>query len=202
MNPTQEAAVIPQEAVRQLFTEARTHSAWLPKKVEDSTLRALYDLMKWGPTSANTTPARIIFVKSEKAKEQLLSCMAPGNVDKTKAAPVTAIAAWDERFYEHVPRLFPHFPQMKDMFVSNKALAEATAFRNASLQGGYLILAARAVGLDCGPMSGFDNAKVDEAFFKGTTWKSNFLCNLGYGDASQLHPRGPRLSFDEACKII
>jgi 3-hydroxypropanoate dehydrogenase len=202
MSPTQEAVLIPQEAVRQLFTEARTHSAWLPKKVDDNTLRALYDLMKWGPTSANTSPARILFVKSEKAKEQLISCMAPGNVDKTKTAPVTAIVAWDERFYEHVPRLFPHAPQMKDMFASNKAMAEATAFRNASLQGGYLILAARAVGLDCGPMSGFDNAKVDEMFFKGTTWKSNFLCNLGYGDASQLHPRGPRLSFDEACKIL
>jgi 3-hydroxypropanoate dehydrogenase len=202
MSPTQEAAQIPQQAISQLFTEARTHSAWLAKPIEDSTLRALFDLMKWGPTSANTSPVRIVFVKSAKAKEQLVPCLSPGNVDKTKAAPVTAIVAWDERYYEHVPRLFPHFPQMKDMLASNKEMAESTAFRNSSLQGGYLILAARALGLDCGPMSGFDNAKLDETFFKGTTWKSNFLCNLGYGDVSQLHPRGPRLSFDEACKII
>jgi 3-hydroxypropanoate dehydrogenase len=185
-----------------IFRKARTHSEWLPKKVEDSTLRALYDLMKWGPTSANTNPVRILFVKSDKAKERLVPCLSAGNVDKTKAAPVTAIAAWDERYYELIPRLFPHFPQMKDMLASNKEMAESTAFRNASLQGGYFILAARAVGLDCGPMSGFDNAKVDDTFFKGTTWKSNFLCNLGYGDTSKLHPRGPRLSFDEACKII
>lgn len=202
MSSIQEATQIPEGVIRQLFTEARTHSAWLPKKVEDSTLRAIYEIMKWGPTSANTTPARIVFVKSEKAKEQLIPCMAPGNVDKTKTAPVTAILALDERFYEHIPRLFPHFPQMKDMFASNKAMAESSAIQNSSLQGGYFILAARAVGLDCGPMAGFDKAKVDETFFKGTTWKSNFLCNLGYGDASKLHPRGPRLSFDEACKII
>jgi nitroreductase len=202
MSSIQEAPVIIQEAIRQLFTEARTHSAWLPKKVEDSTLQALYEIMKWGPTSANTCPVRIVFVKSEKAKEQLMPCIAPGNVDKTKTAPVTAIVAWDERYYDLVPRLFPHFPQMKDMLASNKEMAESTAFRNSSLQGGYFILAARAVGLDCGPMSGFENAKVDETFFKGTTWKSNFLCNLGYGDASKLFPRGPRLPFDEVCKIL
>jgi len=202
MSSTQEATQIPQEAIRQLFTEARTHHAWLPKKIEDKTIRELYDIMKWGPTSANTNPIRIVFAKSEKAKEQLIPCLMPGNVDQTKAAPVTAIVAWDERFYEHLPRLFPHAPQMKDMFSSNKEMAEFSAFQNASLQGGYFILAARALGLDCGPMGGFDRAKVDAAFFKGTTWKSNFLCNLGYGDASKLHSRGPRLPFDEACKII
>jgi 3-hydroxypropanoate dehydrogenase len=202
MSQTQESVKVSLEAIHQLFSEARTHHAWLPKKVEDGTLQALYEIMKWGPTSANTNPVRIVFVKSEKAKAQLIPCLMPGNVDQTKAAPVTAIVAWDERFYDLVPRLFPVAPQMKDMFASNKPLAERSAFQNSTLQGGYLIVAARAVGLDCGPMAGFDNAKVDEAFFKGTTWKSNFLCNLGYGDASKLYPRGPRLSFDEACKII
>jgi nitroreductase len=202
MTTVTERGTISKEAARQLFTEARTFVAWLPKPVEDDTLRALYDLMKWGPTSANTTPARFVFVRSAAEKEKLIACLAPGNVDKVRAAPVTAIIAWDERFYDLIPRLFPVMPQMKDLFTSDKALAEATAFRNGSLQGGYFILAARAVGLDCGPMSGFDNAKVDEAFFKGTSWKSNFLCNLGYGDATKLYPRGPRLGFAEACKII
>jgi len=202
MSSTQEAAVISQEAVRQLFTEARTHASWLPKKVEVHTLHALFDLLKWGPTSANTQPARFLFIQSAQAKERLIPCLAPGNVEKTKAAPLTAIVALDEKFHELLPRFFPHMPQMKDMMASNKTLAETTAFRNGTLQGGYFILAARAVGLDCGPMSGFENAKVDETFFKGTTWKSNFLCNLGYGDATKLHPRNPRLTFDEACKII
>jgi 3-hydroxypropanoate dehydrogenase len=192
---------IPNEVAKQLFTEARSFNAWLPRKVEGKTLRALYDLMKWGPTSANTCPARFVFVRSEKAKEPLIACLAPFNVEKTKAAPVTAIVAWDERFYEQVPKLFPHASQYKDAFASDQTLAEATAFRGGSLQGAYFIIAARAVGLDCGPMSGFDNAKLDEAFFKGTSWKSNFLCNLGYGDATKLLPRLPRLEFDEACKI-
>lgn len=202
MTAATEKGTIPQEAVRQLFTEARTYPAWLPKPVDDGTLHALYDLLKWGPTSANCTPARFVFVRSPAEKEKLIACLAPGNVDKVKAAPVTAIVAWDERFYELLPRLFPAAPKMKDHFASNKTFAETSAFRNGSLQGGYFILAARAVGLDCGPMSGFDNAKVDAAFFAGTTWKSNFICNLGFGDASKLHPRGPRLDFNEACKII
>src|SRR5262249_14852389 len=147
-------------------------------------------------------PARFLFIRSEEAKAKLIPCLVPGNVDVVKAAPVTAVIAWDENFYSDLPRLFPHAPKMKEMFASNKELAGASAFRNSSLQGGYFILAARAVGLDCGPMSGFNNVKVDEAFFKGTSWKSNFICNLGYGDASKLHPRGPRLEFDEACKIL
>jgi 3-hydroxypropanoate dehydrogenase len=192
---------ISQEALEQLFTQARTHSDWLDQPVPDGVLHHIYDLMKYGPTSANTCPARIVFVKSKEAKEKLLPCLAPPNVDKTKTAPATAIIAMDMAFYEHLPKLFPH-TNAKSWFAGNPAFIESTAFRNSSLQGGYFILAARAAGLDCGPMSGFDNAKVDAAFFAGTTWKSNFLCNLGYGDASKVHPRNPRLSFDEAARII
>ena len=184
-----------------LFLKARTHSAWLNKSVSDETLRHAYDLMKYGPTSANCCPARIVFVKSKEAKEKLLPCLTPQNVDKTKAAPVTAIIAMDMTFYEQLPKLFPQV-DARAWFVGNPALIESTAFRNSSLQGGYFILAARAAGLDCGPMSGFDNAKLDAAFFAGTPWKSNFLCNLGYGDPSKLHPRNPRLNFEEACKVL
>ena len=184
-----------------LFREARTHYAWLPKPVSEEKLRAIYDLAKWGPTSANSSPARIAFVKTKAAKEKLLSSLAPGNVEKTRSAPVTAIVAHDLEFYEKLPRLFPH-ADARSWFVGNKPFIDLTAFRNGSLQGAYLIIAARALGLDCGPMSGFDNAKVDAAFFEGTTWKSNFLCNLGFGDPSALHPRAPRLEFNEACKIL
>ena len=192
---------LPKEALEQLFTKARTHSDWLPKPVPDEVLVQIYDLMKWGPTSANSSPARILFVKSKEAEEKLLACMAPGNVEKTKTVPVTAIIAYDMEFYEKLPKLFPHV-DARSWFAGNRPLIESTAFRNGSLQGAYLIIAARAFGLDCGPMSGFDNAKVDRTFFHGTTWKSNFICNLGYGDASQLHPRAPRLEFGEACKIV
>jgi nitroreductase len=190
------------EALAQLFTEARTFPGWLPKEVSDQTLREVYDLLKWGPTSANCCPARIVFVKPGPEKEKLITCLAEGNVEKVKAAPVTAIVATDEKFYEQIPKLFPPAPQFRDIFGSNKALAETTAFRNGTLQGAYMILAARALGLDCGPMSGFDNQKLDAAFFAGSTWKSNFICSLGYGDRGKLHPRSPRLSFDEACKIV
>ncbi len=189
------------QALAQLFSDARSFGAWQPKDVEEETLRSIYELMKWGPTSANTSPARIVFVKSKSAKEKLIPCLAPGNVEKVKAAPVTAIVAMDEKFYDQVPRLFPMAASFRDMFANDKALAEATAFRNSSLQGAYLMLAARALGLDVGPMSGFDNKKVDEAFLAGTSWKSNFICNLGYGDRSKLFPRLPRLAFDEACRI-
>jgi len=192
---------IPGEALEQIFTRARTHSAWSPQPVSDELLKQIYDLMRWGPTSANSSPARIAFVKTKEAKEKLLSCLAPGNVEKTRSAPVTAIIAHDLEFYEKLPRLFPH-TDARSWFVGNKPFIDSTAFRNGSLQGAYLIIAARALGLDCGPMSGFDNAKVDAAFFDGTTWKSNFLCNLGFGDPSALHPRAPRLEFNEACKIL
>jgi 3-hydroxypropanoate dehydrogenase len=195
MNP------LSQDALDTLFSKARTHSNWLDKPIPDELLHQIYDLMKYGPTSANTCPARIVFVKSKGAKEKLRPCLAPANVDKTMKAPATAIIAMDMAFYEKLPELFPH-TDARSWFAGNTALIESTAFRNGSLQGGYFILAARAVGLDCGPMSGFDNAKLDAAFFAGTTWKSNFICNLGYGDASKLHPRNPRLIFDEACKIL
>lgn len=192
---------VPDEALEQILTKARTHSDWLPQPVSDELFHQIYDLMKWGPTSANCCPARIIFVKSKESKEKLLPCMAPGNVQKTKMAPVTAIIAYDMEFFEKLPKLFPH-TDAKSWFTGNKALIESTAFRNGTLQGAYFIIAARSLGLDCGPMSGFDNAKVDAAFFQGTSWKSNFICNIGYGDAGKLHPRSPRLDFNEACKII
>ncbi len=200
------------EALDQLFRQARTHNAWLDKPVSDETLRQLYDLMKWGPTSANCSPARILFLRTKEAKERLRPALMPGNVDKTMAAPVTAVLAYDELFYELLPRLFPPNPGMRDMFANSPEMAEVTAFRNGTLQGGYFILAARSLGLDCGPMSGFDNAKVDEEFFPAAAaekevWpegriRSNFLCNLGYGDASALYPRSPRLEFEEACRVL
>ena len=200
-----------------LFREARTHSAWLDRPVEDDLLHQLYNLMKWGPTSANCCPARILFLRSREAKERLRPALMAGNVEKTMTAPVVAIIAFDSKFYEQLPRLFPAAPDMKTMYEKSAVLSDATAMRNGSLQGAYLMMAARSLGLDCGPMSGFDNAKVDAEFFpdlslsKTTTEKefisagpvkSNFLCNLGYGDASKLHPRGPRLTFGEACQLL
>jgi 3-hydroxypropanoate dehydrogenase len=190
-----------EEALEQILTEARTHSVWLPEPVGEDLLAQIYNLMKWGPTSANCCPARIVFVKSPEAKAKLLPCMAEGNVEKTKTAPVTAIIAQDMEFYEKLPKLFP-FADARSWFAGNKPFVESTAFRNSSLQGAYFVIAARSIGLDCGPMSGFDNAKVDAAFFEGTTWKSNFICNLGYGDSGKLRPRAPRLEFNEACKIL
>jgi len=193
--------VLSDEALDVIFRKARTHISWLDKPVSDHQLRQIYDLMQWGPTSANCTPARILFLRTREAKERLRPFLSPNNVDKTMAAPVTAIVGYDLKFYEHLPRLFPNNPAARDWFSNSPALAETTAFRNGSLQGGYFILAARALGLDCGPMSGFDNAKVDAEFFPPTV-KSNFLCNLGYGDHAKLFPRNPRLDFDEACKLL
>jgi len=203
-------------ALDQLFREARTHGAWLDKPVTDDTLKQVYDLMKWGPTSANCCPARFVFLRTPAAKERLRPALAPGNVEKTMAAPVTIIIGYDLKFYEKLPKLFPPNPGMRDLFAGNPQLVEVTAKRNSSLQGAYFMLAARALGLDCGPMSGFDNAKVDEEFFAAGKEcegceqeffpaghvKSNFLCNLGYGDPSQLHPRGPRLEFIESCTLL
>jgi 3-hydroxypropanoate dehydrogenase len=188
------------QALDQLFREARTHNDWQPKTVDDALLRQLIELTLLGPTSANSSPARFVFVKSPEAKEKLGPALSPGNLDKTMAAPVTAIAGMDMAFYEHLPRLFPHADARSWFAGNDKAIAD-TAFRNSTLQGGYLILAARALGLDAGPMSGFDAAKVDEAFFAGTTVKSNFLINLGYGDPAKLFARSPRFSFDEAARI-
>lgn len=198
-----------------LFRKARTYNAWLPKPVPDALLHELYEVIKWGPTSANTCPARFLFLRSAAAKERLRPALAAGNVEKTMAAPVTVIIAYDLRFYEKLPKLFPHNPGMRNIFADNPQLIEQTARRNSSLQGAYLILAARGLGLDCGPMSGFDNAKVDEEFFAAGKCedceqeffpaghvKSNFLCNIGYGDASKLWPRSPRLDFSEACTLM
>jgi 3-hydroxypropanoate dehydrogenase len=199
-----------------LFREARTYSAWLPRPVPDDLLRQLYDMLKWAPTSANASPARFAFIRSKEAKERLRPALAPLNVAKTMTAPVTAIVAYDVKFYDQLPKLFPHSPGMAKLFAGNPELTEATARRNSSLQGAYLIMAARALGLDCGPMSGFDAAKVDEEFFAAGKpcfgcdqeffpeghVRTNFLCNLGYGDPEALHPRLPRLAFTEACSLL
>jgi 3-hydroxypropanoate dehydrogenase len=199
-----------------IFRNARTHNAWLDKPVSDETLHQLYDTMKWGPTSANTNPARFLFIRSKAAKERLKPTLAPGNVEKTMSAPVTVIVAYDLKFYDKLPKLFPAVPTMRDNFASNPQLIELTAQRNSTLQGAYLLIAARGLGLDCGPMSGFDNAKLDleffdagrecegcdQEFFPEGHVKSNFLINIGYGDASKVYPRNPRLSFEEACTLL
>jgi 3-hydroxypropanoate dehydrogenase len=192
--------MVTDESLDILFRKARSHRNWLPKPVSDDLLRELYDLTKWGPTSANCCPARILFLRTPEAKQRLLPALAAGNVDKTMQAPVTTILAYDLKFYDHMSKLSN--PGMRELFANSPELAATTAFRNASLQGGYFILAARAVGLDCGPMSGFDNAKLDAEFFPDGNLKSNFLCNLGYGDPSKLTPRAPRLDFDEACQLL
>lgn len=190
-----------QAALDQLFLAARTHNAWQPRPVPDELLRQLYNLFRMGPTSANCCPARIVFVKSKEAKEKLQPALAEGNRAKTMAAPVTAIIGYDMKFYEKVEFLFPHAKDVRSWFDSDEQTTFTHAFRNGTLQGAYLILAARALGLDCGPMSGFDNTMVDRLFFSGTAVKSNFLCNLGYGDPSGVYPRSPRLEFSEACSI-
>ncbi len=191
---------IPAAALDQLFREARTHNKWQDRPVTDDQLRALYDVLKFGPTSANCSPARFIFVRSPEGKAKLKASLSPGNIEKTMTAPVTVIVAHDPKFYDQLPRLFPH-ADAKSWFSGNYSLAEQTAFRNGSLQGGYLILAARALGLDAGPMSGFDAGKVEDAFLATQGWKANFLINLGYGDQAGLFPRSPRMEFDEACAL-
>jgi 3-hydroxypropanoate dehydrogenase len=190
------------QALDVLFRAARTHNVWTPEPVSDELLRRVWDLAKMGPTGANSGPARVLFVRSPEAKERLRPALSPGNVEKTMAAPVTAVFAYDLAFYEKLPKLFPHNPKMGEHFAKDPAGAEASAKLNGTLGAAYFMLAARALGLDCGPMGGFDRAKVDEAFFAGTSWRSNFLCNLGHGDPEKLHPRNPRLDFDEACKVI
>jgi 3-hydroxypropanoate dehydrogenase len=189
-------------ALDAVFRAARTQNGWRDTPVTDDQLRAIYDLMKMGPTSANSCPARILFLRTPDAKARLLPALNPGNVDKTRAAPVTAIIGYDTRFYELTPKLFPHRPEMADNFRTSPGLAQVTAFRNGTLQGAYLMIAARMLGLDVGGMSGFDNAKVDAEFFPDGRVKSNFLCNLGQGDPSKLMPRLPRLDFDEACALL
>jgi 3-hydroxypropanoate dehydrogenase len=194
-------AVLPEAALDRLFREARTCEEFAGP-VTDAQLRAIHDLMKFGPTTANSQPLRIVFVRSAEAKERLSPALSSTNRPKTMRAPVTAILAYDTRFYEHLIRTFPHEPKARTWFEGRDEVVQTTALRNSSLQGAYFILAARAVGLDCGPMSGFDNAKVDAAFFPDGRFKSNFICNLGYGDRTGLPPRRPRFAFDEVCRIV
>ncbi len=189
-----------QTALDLLFNDARTYSYWRDEPVADDTLQRLYELLRMAPTSGNCSPARFVFVRSAEAKARLKPALDEGNVAKTMAAPVTAIVATDFEFYEYMPKLYPQ-TDARSWFAGKPEAILWGGFRNGTLQGAYLILAARALGLDCGPMSGFDNAKLDEAFFAGTPWKSNFLVNLGHGDPSRLHPRNPRLDFAEACRI-
>jgi 3-hydroxypropanoate dehydrogenase len=192
-----------QNALDAVYFEARSHSFWLAKPVPEALLRRAYEIARMAPTSANCSPMRVVFVRSAEAKQRLLPALMEGNREKTLAAPVTAIIGHDSEFYEHLPHLFPH-ADARAWFAGpeNAAVAATTAFRNGTLQGAYFMLAARAVGLDCGPMSGFDNAAVDAAFFPGGRVKSNFLCNLGYGDPAKLFPRSPRFEFDEVCSIV
>ena len=192
---------LPDASLSQLFRDARTHNAWTDRPVSDATLHELADLLKFGPTSANSSPARIVFVKSAQAKKRLEPYLSEGNKAKTMTAPVTAVIGYDLEFYEKLPRLFPH-ADAKSWFTGKPAHIEETAFRNSALQGAYLILAARALGLDTGAMSGFDKAGVEKEFFPSGTIRVNFLCNLGYGDPAGLFPRSPRLAFDEFCSIV
>jgi 3-hydroxypropanoate dehydrogenase len=187
-------------STEQLFTEARTQNGYLDSAVSDAQLQALYDLLKWGPTSANCSPARFVFVRSAEMKTHLAACVAPGNQPKVLQAPVTVVIGMDMEFHEQLPKLFPH-TDARSWFTGKPDMIQATAFRNSSLQGGYLIMAARALGLGCGPMSGFDSAKVDALVWAGTAAKTNFICTLGHGDPAKILPRSPRLSFDEACRL-
>lgn len=189
--------------LQQLFIDARTYAYWQQREVSDTTLHSLYDLVKMAPTSVNCSPLRILFLRTQPAKAKLMPALKEGNQQKVAEAPVTAILAYDRRFHDHLPTLFPH-ADAKSWFVGNEPYREETAFRNSSLQGGYFILAARALGLDVGPLSGFDNDRVDDLFWADEypNYRSNFLCNLGYGDKSKLHPRSPRLSFEQACRLL
>lgn len=189
-----------EQALDQLFREARSYNSWQEKEVSDDQLHAIYELMKWGPTSANSTPARIVFVKSDEAKARLEPCLNEGNVEKSMTAPVVAIIGMDMAFYEKLPKLFPH-TDARSWYAGKPEKIRENAMRNSSLQGAYLMLAARALGLDCGPMSGFDYPKLEAEFFPGGQVKANFICAIGYGSSEKLYPRGPRLDFDEACRI-
>lgn len=205
MSATESGVVTParvsEQALDRIFRQARTYRSWRPDPVPVETLKEMYELARLGPTSANSSPARFLFLTTPEAKERLVPALMAGNVDQTRSAPVTVVVAWDTEFYEKLPTLFPQ-ADMRAIFAANPTVAHETAFRNSSLQGAYFILAARALGLDCGPMSGFDAAKVNAEFFPDGKWKVNFLCNLGYGDAGQLYPRNPRLDFDEACRVL
>ncbi len=185
-----------------VFRNARSHNKWQDKPVSEITIRAIYDLLRWGPTSANCSPARLVFVSSGQEKEKLVKCVSQGNSEKVRTAPVTAIIGYDEKFYDKIAELFPHNPGAREWFANDEKVAFETAFRNSSLQGAYFMIAARSLGLDCGPMSGFDQGAVNKTFFPEGQIKVNFICAIGYGDPAGLFDRSPRLSFDSACKII
>ncbi|MEH6526439.1 MAG: malonic semialdehyde reductase [Sneathiella sp.] len=185
-----------------LFTEARTANLFTDKQVDLDLLRELYDLMKWGPTSMNSCPVRLCFLTTEEAKKRIMPALFDGNIARVQSAPIVAVLGHDMEFFEYLPKLFPHAPENKKIFENNETAAQINAFRNSTLQGAYFIIAARALGLDCGPMSGFDNARVDQEFFAGTHVKSNFLCTLGYSDASRNFDRGPRFEFEEVCQVL
>lgn len=193
--------ILSDEGLDLLFREARSYNSWSDKPISDITLQAVYDLFRWAPTSANCSPARLVFLTTDKAREKLRPHLLQGNLDKVATAPVTVIIGYDIEFYRRMDTLFPHNPDAKNWFTTREGLAEETAFRNGTLQGAYLMMAARSLGLDCGPMSGFDNQAVDAAFFPDSTIKSNFLCALGYGTRDKLFPRLPRLAFEEACRV-
>lgn len=198
----QHSSPLSNDALDLIIREARSHNGWLDKPVSDELLQQLYDIVKMGSTSMNTCPARFIFVRTEAGKARLKKCLAPLNVDKVLAAPVTVIIGHDMEFYQHMPKLFAHNPGAKALFENNPKMVESTAFRNGTLQGGYLMIAARALGLDIGPMSGFNNQTCDEEFFADTSIKSNFLCSLGYGDTRKIFQRLPRFNFEEVCELI
>lgn len=185
-----------------LFEAARSQNRWLDRPVPDSMLRELYEVTKWGPTSMNSSPMRLLFLRTPEAKAKLLPTLSPGNIEKAATAPVVAVIAYDRAFHEHLPALFPHRPEARELFVKNEQLSDSTAFRNGTLQGAYLIIAARMLGLDCGPMSGFDEKRVNETFFHDSSLRVNFLCGLGYGDPAAIFPRHPRLDFDAACRLL
>lgn len=198
--PRQAVDALDDDGLDLLFRQGRSHNGWLPRSVDQALLRQLWELVRYAPTAVNGMPARLVFVTSGEGKKRLEPCLSPGNVEKVMAAPVTAIIGYDTAFWEHLPTLFPH-ADVRTMFSEDQAIAELTAFRNSSLQGAWLMLAARALGLDCGPMSGFDGERLDQTFFAGTRIRANFLCNIGYGDPSRLYPRLPRLSFEQACSF-
>jgi 3-hydroxypropanoate dehydrogenase len=193
---------LPDASLDQIFRTARTQNAWTDTPVSETLLRAVYDLMRFGPTSANCSPARIVFVTTPEGKARLLPHLSGNNSAKTAKAPAVAIIGHDMKFYDKIPQLFPHAPEAREWFANDAKVAEMTAFRNGTLQGAYFMIAARSLGLDCGPMSGFNNAGVDAEFFAGTDIKSNFLCSVGHGDPAAVFPRSPRLSFEEACQLV
>jgi 3-hydroxypropanoate dehydrogenase len=190
------------QGLRLLFTEARTHNGWSDKPVTDAEIKQIFEVMKMGPTSANCSPARFLFLRTKEGKERLRPALSSGNLEKTMAAPVVAVVGYDLKFFDHLPKLFPHNLDARNWFANSETVAQTTAFRNGTLQGAYFIIAARALGLDCGAMSGFDNAKVDAEFWPDGTVKSNFLINIGHGDPSKLFGRSPRFAFDEVCKLL